>query len=258
MVVDRASTRRQVRDFVWTLIRTDFKARYHGELSGFVWAMLKPLLMFLVLLAVFSFIFRDATYRFNLLIGLLLWDFFAEGTKSGIQSLLSKGFLLSKARFPRWILVVTSVANALFTMMVYSVSIVIVLAASRIGLWAPGVLLFLWYLVQYFLIVVGIGLASSVLLLKYRDLDQVWDVLLQAGFFLTPIFYPLRILPERYHIFLYAWPVTPVVQFSRDVLVEHHVPTLKAHALLLLVTLTVLAAGVALFRRYAGRAVEQL
>ena len=104
---------------VWTLIRTDFKARYHGTIEGFVWALLKPLTMFLVLMAVFSFLFPDPTYKLNLIIGLFLWDFFAEGTKTGLTSLHAKGFLLTKARCPSWILVVTSISNALITLTVF-------------------------------------------------------------------------------------------------------------------------------------------
>src|SRR5690348_7418332 len=92
---------------VWTLVRTDFKVRYHGTVGGFAWALLKPLTMFVVLMGVFSFIFRaDPNYRLNLLIGLFLWDFFSEGTKVGLTSLATKGFLLTKTRFPKWILVV--------------------------------------------------------------------------------------------------------------------------------------------------------
>ena len=58
------------------------------------------------------------------------------------------------------------------------------------------------------------------LFLRYRDLNQVWDVVLQAGFFLAPIIYPLEILPERFHFYLYLWPPTPVIEFSRAVLVR--------------------------------------
>ncbi len=65
---------------LWTLVRTDFKARYHGTLSGFVWALLKPLTMFVVLTSVFSLVFAATpTYKLDLIIGLFLWDFFAEG-----------------------------------------------------------------------------------------------------------------------------------------------------------------------------------
>src|SRR5262245_30331539 len=94
---------------VWTLIRTDFKVRYHGSLGGFVWALLKPLSMFLVLMGVFSLIFvSEPHYRINLILGLFLWEFFAEGTKTGLTSLYAKAYLLAKTRFPRWIVVVTS------------------------------------------------------------------------------------------------------------------------------------------------------
>src|SRR4051812_31799491 len=89
---------------IWTLVRTDFKARYHGTLGGFVWALLKPISMFVVLMGVFSFLFAsNPTYKLNLIVGLFLWEFFVEGTKSGLTSLYARGFLLSKARVPSWI-----------------------------------------------------------------------------------------------------------------------------------------------------------
>src|SRR5712691_10796399 len=111
---------------VWTLVRTDFKARYQPTIGGFLWALLKPFAMFLVLMAVFSLIFAsDPRYQLNLIIGLFLWDFFAETTKVGLVSLHAKGFLLTKAKFPSWILVVTSASNALVTLAVFCVVIVI-------------------------------------------------------------------------------------------------------------------------------------
>src|SRR3954462_4077441 len=110
---------------IWTLVRTDFKARYHGTLGGFVWALLKPLSMFVVLMGVFSFLFAaNPAYKLNLIVGLFLWDFFAEGTKSGLMSLHARGFLLSKARVPSWILVVTAISNAMITLGVFSLVIV--------------------------------------------------------------------------------------------------------------------------------------
>src|SRR3990172_10770910 len=79
---------------VWTLVRTDFKVRYHGTVGGFVWALLKPLTMFVLLMGVFSFLFAaERNYKLNLIIGLFLWDFFAEGTKAGLASLHARGFL---------------------------------------------------------------------------------------------------------------------------------------------------------------------
>jgi lipopolysaccharide transport system permease protein len=247
-----------LRDFIWTLVRTDFKARYHGAAGGFAWALLKPLAMFFVLYHVFSFLFRDPTYMLNLLIGLLLWSFFAEASMVGMESLFRKGFLLTKVRFPRWIIVATSVSNALLTLMVYSIALMGVIFVSR-GVPSPlHVLCFFAYLVAYVLLTVGFALGASVLFLKYRDLNQIWDVALQAGFFLAPIMYPLGIIPERYHAWLFIWPVTPVLQFSRQVLVDGTIPTLRAHLLLFSETALILIVGVLLFRAYSPTVMEEL
>ena len=117
---------------VWTLVRTDFKARYHGTVGGFLWALLKPLCMFGVLMSVFSFVFAATpTYKLDLIVGLFLWDFFAEGTKTGLTSLPAKRFLLTRARCPLWILVVTLIANAFITLAVFAVVIAGFLVVSH-------------------------------------------------------------------------------------------------------------------------------
>lgn len=242
---------------VWTLTATDFKARYQPTVGGFLWALMRPVAMFAVLLAVFSFVFgADPSYRFNLIIGLFLWDFFAESTKVGLVSLHAKGYLLNKVRFPSWILVVSSASNAMVTLAVFMVIIVVFLAVSGR---APGPLaigLFGWYLLHYVLIVVGFSLAASVLFLRYRDLNQIWDLATQAGFFVAPIVYPLAIVPERYHLYLYAWPPTAIIQFSRAVLVDGAIPSARAHALLSVAALLALTVGILVHRRGAPRAAE--
>ena len=258
-MTDAPTRRHHWGGLVWTLVRTDFKARYHGTVGGFVWALLKPFTMFLVLLGVFSFIFAsDPVYKRNLLLGLFLWDFFAEGTKTGIISMHQKGYLLTKTRFPSWIVVVTSASNAVITLAVFTVAIVGFLALTGRTPSLVELVLYLAYLVAALLIVTGISLAGSVLFLRYRDLNQVWDVVTQAGFFVAPIIYPLNILPERFHFYLYLWPPTAIIQFSRAVLVQHDIPTLRAHLMLLGMTALIFTAGAAIYRRFAPRAVEYI
>jgi lipopolysaccharide transport system permease protein len=244
---------------IWTLVRTDFKVRYHGTIGGFVWALLKPLTMFALLMGVFSFLFAsDPNYKLNLIIGLFLWDFFAEGTKAGLTSLHARGFLLTKARCPAWILIVTSISNAVITLAVFTVVVVgfLVWAGHPPSLLA--MLLFFAYVAALTLIVVGFSLGTSVLFLRYRDLNQVWDLMVQAGFFLAPIIYPLGILPERFHIYLYVWPPTPIIEFARAVLVTGTVPTLTAHLYLGAAVVLSLGVGGLLYRRYGPRAAEYL
>jgi lipopolysaccharide transport system permease protein len=107
-------------------------------------------------------------------------------------------------------------------------------------------------------IVVGFSLASSVLFLRYRDLNQVWEVVTQAGFFVAPIVYPLEILPERFHFYLYIWPPTPVIEFSRSVLVRGVMPTTTGHLYLAADAATCLLTGLLIFWWLSPRAAEYL
>ena len=242
---------------IWTLIRTDFKARYHGTLSGFVWALLKPTAMFVVLVAVFSFVFRgEPNYKLNLILGLFMWDFFSEATRTGMTSLAAKGFLVTKARFPRWILVVTSIANAFITLLVFAGVVTIYLTLTGHAPSVARLAAFGFYIHALVIIVIGISLASSVLFLRFRDLNQIWDMAIQAGFFIAPIVYPVGVIPERFHIYLYLWPPTPIIEFSRAALIAGALPTAVGNVCLAAMTVSILALGVVIFRRYAPRAAE--
>jgi lipopolysaccharide transport system permease protein len=244
---------------IWTLVRTDFKTRYHGTVGGFVWALLKPLTMFLVLLAVFSYVFAsEPQYKLDLIIGLFLYEFFQESTKTGLLSLRAKGYLLTKARFPSWIVVVTSSSNALITVALFSVVLFVFLAATGRPPSLLAAALYGGYLVLFFAIVTGFSLAASVLFMRYRDLNQIWEVISHAGFFVAPIVYPLTIIPERMHLYLYAWPPTPIILFSRSVLVDGRIPSALAHELLCLEAAIILGAGALVYRSRAPRVAEEL
>jgi lipopolysaccharide transport system permease protein len=239
---------RPLAGLVWTLVRTDFRTRYHGTLGGFLWALLKPLAMFLVLLGVFSYVFPgQPRYKLDLIIGLFLYDFFQEGTKTGLLSLRAKGYLLARARFPSWVLVVTSASNALITLALFSVLLVVALAASGRAPSPAATALYALYQLHFLAIVAGFSLAASVLFLRYRDLNQVWEVLTHAGFFVAPIIYPIDVLPERLHLLLYLWPPTPIILFSRSVLVDGEAPSLIAHALLAAEAALILGVGAAVY-----------
>lgn len=215
--------------------------------------------MFVVLLGVFSFVFpSEPAYKINLILGLFLFDFFSESTKSGLVSLFMKGYLLNKARFPSWIVVLTSVSNALISLAIFTVILIGFLSVTGRPPRLLHVSLYLVYVGALVSIVTGISLAASVLFLRYRDLNQVWEVVIQAGFFLAPVVYPLRTIPEQFHFYLYLWPPTPIIQFARMVLIEGNTPTLKGHLFLGLMTAAILGGGVLVFRRFSPRAAEYL
>ena len=244
---------------VWTLIRTDFKVRYHGTLMGFVWALLKPALTLAVLLSVFRFVFRSTpSYALDLVIGIFLYEFFQDATKTGLISLHFKGYLLNRSTFPRWIFVVTSSANALITLLTFSAALVVYLGVVGPTPSLGRLALFGVYVAHLVAIVVGFSLAASVLFVRYRDLNQVWEVLVQMGFFFAPVIYPIGVLPEELHIYLYAWPPTPVLEFSRSVLTGEAIPSLRGHLLLTAMAAACLVVGALVHRRWAPRVAEYL
>ena len=147
---------------LWTLVRTDFKARYHGTAMGFVWAMLKPIAMFLVLLSVFTFVFANQPdYTIRLVLGLFLYDYFQESTKAGLVSLHAKGYLIGRSRFPRWLLVLASTANPLIVIATASLAILVYLALIGRSPGLLGVALYLFYLVLFALFVIGFDVTAS-------------------------------------------------------------------------------------------------
>jgi len=244
---------------LWTLVRTDFKVRYHGTAMGFVWAMLKPAAMFAVLMSVFTFVFASQSdYALRLVLGLFLYDYFQESTKGGLVSLHSKGYLIGRSQFPRWLLVVASTANPLIVIATASVAILAWLAL--VGRFPAPMALALYglYVLLLALIVIGFSLAASVLFVRYRDLNQIWDVAVQAGLFVAPIIYPLEVLPERFHHLIYLWPPSSVIEFSRVVLIEGGLPSLRAHLLLGAAMAASLGVGILIYRRLAPTVPEYL
>jgi len=153
---------------------------------------------------------------------------------------------------------VSSVANALITLSIFVVVITLFRTITAGPPQAVALGLFVVYLLMFLAIVIGFSLAASVLFLKYRDLNQVWDVIVQAGFFVAPVVYPLSIIPERYHALLYVWPPTAVIEFSRSVLVAGVIPSGRAHLWLAAEALCALVVGITVFRHYAPRAPESV
>ena len=202
----------------------------------------------------------SARYKLDLIIGLFLYEFFQESTRTGLLSLRAKGYLLTKAQVSRrGSIVLTSASNAVITRRA------VLARADRHFSRSPGALrrptavaLYGFYLVQLFAIVSGFSLAASVLFMRYRDLNQVWEVITQAGFFIAPIVYPLGILPERLHVL----PVCVAADADHPVRAKRAPRMARAsalaHGLLLVETCAILGAGMLVYTLRAPRVAEEL
>jgi lipopolysaccharide transport system permease protein len=214
-------------ELVWALARTDFKLRYHGSVLGYVWALLKPLLTFLILNFVFSTIFNPKNsgiqhFSLQLLTSIMLFNFFSEGTMAGLNSLLGKASLVTKIYVPRWTIVIASTINA--TMIFGMNLIVIAIFFAYYGFLpsGPAILTFAFYILLTFILILSFSFIAAPLYVKYRDLSQIWEVAIQALFYGSPIVYPLQIIPQKYHSILLANPIGYIIHFTKMALTQNH------------------------------------
>jgi len=250
-------------ELVWALARTDFKLRYHGSILGYVWALLKPLLTFLILNFVFSTIFNPKNsgvqhFSLQLLVSIMLFNFFSEGTMAGLNSLLSKSSLVTKIYVPRWTIVVASTVNA--TLIFIMNLIVIAIFFAWYGFW-PGlaaVATFGFFILLTFLLILSFSFIAAPLYVKFRDLSQIWEVAIQALFYGSPIVYPLQIIPAKYHLILLANPIGFIIHFNKMALTENHYPTLVQISIFTGLIVILFFASLFIFKKLEPKVAENI
>jgi len=167
------------------LVRTDFKLRYQGSVLGYAWSLLRPLLMFAILYIVFAVVFNLGNsipnYPIYLLLGIVLWSFFTEMTQQSLVSIVGRGDLIRKIRIPRWMIIVSASISALINLGLNLLVVLVFVFISGMDLLFTGLVLPI-YIVEIYIFALGIGLLLSALYVKYRDVNYIWEVFLQAGF----------------------------------------------------------------------------
>lgn len=216
------------------LVRTDFKLRYQGSFLGYAWSLLKPLLLFVILYIVFVFFLRigDDVPHFPvyLLLGIVLWNFFVEMTSQSLGSIVGRGDLIRKIRIPRWIIVFSSSISALINLLLSLVIVGIFMIVNKVDISAMILLLPLNILTIY-IFSLGVSLFLAAAYVKYRDISYIWEVFLQAGFYVTPILYPLSLVTIDFvQKLLLLNPLAQAIQAARYNVVTHD--TLTAEKLL--------------------------
>ena len=182
------------------MVKTDFKLRYQGSLIGHLWSILKPLMLFTIMYLVFVRFLRfdDGTphYAIGLLIGMVTWSFFSEATSMGMMSIVSRGDLLRKLNFSKEIIVISSVVGASINYVI-NLLVVFVFALVNGVNFSLGWLTVIPLFAELFLFSAGIAFVLATLFVKYRDIGQIWEVVMQAGMYATPIIYSLTFILQR-------------------------------------------------------------
>ncbi len=202
------------------LTKTDFKLRYQGSVLGYLWALLRPLMMFAILYVVFSKLLRIGSdiphYSVYLLCGTSMWSFFTECTSQGIQAIVSRGDLLRKISFPKYIVVVSTTLTAVINMLINLVVIIIFALINGITPSWSWLLIFIPLLGLY-LLSLGIAFLLGSINVKYRDITSIWDVLVQALFYAVPIIYPISMVADTSAMAAKIILLNPISQCIQDI-----------------------------------------
>ncbi|HVS63721.1 MAG TPA: ABC transporter permease [Thermoanaerobaculia bacterium] len=242
------------RDLLLELVRRELKVRYRRSTLGFLWTMLQPLLMMLVLSIVFSAIFRFdvENYAVYALSGILFWNFFSQSITSSMNSLRGNAPLLTKLPVPRVLFPLATVISGVINLLFALIPLFALFAAT--GHPPRWSLLFLPVSILIAaLFTLGAGLFLSPLAVFFTDTVELVGVVLMLLMYLTPIFYPMSILPERFYWIVRFNPARSILEVFRDPIYFGKIPPLTHLSVALGVALVAFLVGLTTFRRAADK-----
>lgn len=201
------------------LVATDFKLRYQGSALGYLWSLFRPLFLFGILLVVFGFILKIGSdiehYPIYLLLGIVLWNFFLEATNNGLHSILNRGDLIRKINFPKYIVVVSGTVSALINLGISLIVVAIFMLFSGVEI-RPIALIFPAIIIELYIFALALAFFLAALYVKYRDMLYIWELLMQAAFYATPILYPLSYVMDKSDLLAKLMLLNPMAQIVQD------------------------------------------
>jgi ABC-2 type transport system permease protein len=261
----RTSTRNL--NLIRELSITQFKLKYTGSALGYVWSLIKPLMLFGIMFLVFSVLLKAGvgTYNFavQLLVAIVLWTFFIEATSTAMNAIAGAGGLIRKAYFPRWILVIASTATAALSFTINTVLVLIVtFALGQLDLSWRSLLAPLYY-IELGVFVLGLSLLLSALFVFFRDLGHIWEILTLVLFYGSAIIFPFNRIPAHLRDLAGLNPMAQIVEDLRHALVDSRIPSMEALigplvVIPILISVMTFVLGLVVFTRLTPRFAEEL
>jgi lipopolysaccharide transport system permease protein len=254
------------RGFIYGSVKREFQLKYRNSLLGAAWNVIQPLAMIVVYTLIFSQVMKarlpgvDTTFAYSIYLcaGIITWGLFAEITGRAQNIFLEHANLLKKLSFPRLCLPVIVVLNAALNFaIILSLFTVFLLITGNF----PGLSYFalIPLLVIQIAFAIGLGISLGVLNVFFRDVGQLFSVVLQFWFWLTPIVYPASILPEAARDILLAWnPMAPLMAAYQGIFVRGQWPVWETLLMPVVVAVLLCIFGMRLFRKRSGEMVDEL
>jgi ABC-2 type transport system permease protein len=237
-----------------SLVTKDFKLKYRRSILGIAWSVLNPLLMMVVISAVFAFIFSADIPNFPLylILGQTVFTLMGDSTSSAMGSIISSASLIKKIRIEKIIFPLEKVVFNLVNFAISLIAVVIVMVYFRV---APSANLFFLPLLLVYLVLFcgGLGLALSALSVFFRDVMHLWSVVIVAWTYATPLFYPIERLPGIMQALMQFNPMYHYVTYFRDITMWDITPSLEMNLMCLGMGLVTFALGFLVFRKTEKR-----
>jgi ABC-2 type transport system permease protein len=204
------------------LVKTDFKLRYQGSVLGYLWSLLRPLFLFVILYVVFTQFVKTGNrihhFSVYLLTGIVLWNYFIEVTTGSVAAIVGRGDLMRKINFPKYVVILAGSFSALINLLLNGVVIAIFMVFNHVSLsWHAFLVIPL--LIELFVASIGIAFLLSALFVRFRDVSYIWEVITQAAFYATPILYDLYIVPHGIAKYMILNPIAQIIQDVRHALI---------------------------------------
>ncbi|HCS73008.1 MAG TPA: ABC transporter [Clostridiales bacterium] len=208
------------------LVARDIKIKYRRSVLGVLWTLLNPLFMMIILSIVFSNIFKFEVENFPLYVlsGQVIFNFFNDATTNSMTSIISSASLIKKVYVPKYLFVLSRVVSSFINLMAAFTALLLVMMATRIELHWTAFLAF----IPLFMVVgfsLGVGLILAALTVKFRDIMHLYSVFTTGLMYLTPIIYPMNILPERIKQVVMLNPLTNYLIMFRNLMLDNTLPS---------------------------------
>ena len=215
------------------LIITEFKLRYQGSALGYLWSLLRPLFLFCILYFVFVYFLKIGSdiphWPVALLLGIVLWNFFAEVTNNGVTSIVNRGDIIRKINFPKYVIVIAGTISAFINLLLNLIVIAVFMIIGGVDLTWLAVLSPL-YIIEIFVFALGLAFILASVFVKIRDINYIWEIIMQGLFYASAVIYPIAMVIEKSETaakVLLLNPVAQAIQDLRYVLInQDHTPTL--------------------------------
>jgi len=244
---------------IWLLAKIDFKKRYYDQGLGILWALINPLFKLLVYYFAFTYIMtsRIPSFALYLFSGIIAWAFFGQATKKGINLLKNKKYLIESIQFEQLDLFISASLSVFFAFLFNLAAYFVIHFLYQVPI-SLTILYLPILVINMFVLVLGISILLATINIYLRDITHLWDMVLLAGFWLTPIIYQKELILDNYYFLAYINPMFGIIVNLRETVLYGRPPLYDLFFYNIILAIILMVIGVFVYKKFAHKAVEKL